>query len=458
MSHLPIQQQPATNRTVRRIALALLITAAVGQLFNNVALAKIGAFPVTIPMLLLAAVAALASVTPRRRPADDTLLVLSLILLGWQVFVGLALGLVSDREWLQPFLLFCFYTVCFIFASQLSVDRSDIHWAITTLAFIVMVFGGLAVVQFILLNLFQIVPALPEQISAVPWNPLSDIYRTDGVLRPAGFSYEPSTFSIALSVALVLFMLLSGLVNYRNRKLVLISGLFLLLGSLLTLSLSGWAVALPALLVSALHARFRRITIPVIIVVAAVVIGAVYAGFAPVVTDRLNDVASGRDDSANVRVLAALHLLVHPAPDVAQFFIGYGWGQNSFFMALMDEVYLGQFGFVETNIHNIFTIVRVTQGWVGIGLHILLLLVIARPGVRLNRSLFLPIFVTIFVLHFASGFYLDPVFWSLLALIAVLRSNDAALEATDQRRQMMAEQHVIARRPIWQGAHLWRRW
>jgi O-antigen ligase len=282
-------------------------------------------------------------------------------------------------------------------------------------------------VQFGLLNFFQIVPGLPEGLSATPWRPLDDIYRTDGVLRPAGLSYEPATYAIALAVALVLLLLLLTLgEGQRYRRLGLVSGLILVGASLLTLSLTGWAVLLPALLLGALHKRFRRLTLPGLVVAAVVVIIVVYAGFAPVVTDRLSDVVAGRDESANVRVLAALALLVHPTHDLAYFFTGYGWGQSAEFVQLMDTVYLSGFGIYETNIHNIFTVVRVTQGWVGLALHLLLLLAVLRPGVRHNRMLYLPLFVTIITLHFASGFYLDPVFWALLALIAVLRDSDAA--------------------------------
>lgn len=425
MNRFPAQAQTPNGRIVPRIALSLLVAAAVGQLFNNVALVRSDSFAVTIPMLLLAAAAALAFFVPRHRPADDTTLVVWMLLLGWQIFVGLVLGLVTEREWIQPFILFFFYSTCFVVASRLPITREDVVWAIYTLAFLLILFGALGVVQFILLNFFRIIPALPAEFSAVPWNPAIDIYRTDGVLRPAGLSYEPSTFSIALSFALVLMMLLIGLVPFRNKRLLLISVLFLLAGSLMTLSLSGWAIAIPALFVSALNARFRRFTIPLILVVGAVVIGVVYAGFSSVVTERLNDIAAGNDESANVRVLAALALLVHPTDNIARFFVGNGLGQNPAFAALMDEVYLRRFAITETNIHNIFTIVRVNQGWVGIVLHLVLLLAVARPGFQQNRSLYLPMFVMIFALHFASGFYLDPAFWSILTLIAVLRSIDA---------------------------------
>lgn len=424
MNRFPAQPIPAA-RIAPRIALSLLVAAAVGPLFNNLALARFSTFPITIPMLLLAAAAGIAFFTPRRPASDDTTLFLWMLLIGWQFFVGLVLGLTTESEWVNPFMLFCFYTTTFMVASRLPIDRSDIAWAIYTLASLIIIFGGLGVVQFILLNQFRIVPALPAEISAVPWNPAIDIYRTDGVLRPAGLSYEPATYSISLSFALVLMMLLTSLFRFQNRKLLLVSGLFLLSGSLLALSLSGWAVAIPALLISALNAKFRRITIPVIIVVMAVVIVVFYAGFASVVTGRLNDIAAGQDESANVRVLAALALLVHPVHDLAHFFTGNGLGQNSAFAALMDEVYLQKFGIAETNIHNIFTIVRVTQGWAGIVLHMLLLLAVMRPDFQQNRAFYVPMFVTIIALHFSSGFYLDPAFWAILALIAVLRSIDA---------------------------------
>lgn len=425
-------QQAVPHRTLPRIALVLLILAALGQLYNNLALARIGSFVVGIPLLLLIGATTITLITPRQRPADGALPLLWGVLIAWQVFVGVALGRTSDREWLQPFMLFTLYTTCFVIISRLSISYDDLNWAMVSIGVAVLIFGGLGILQFFLLNLFQLVPTLPPELSAVVWQPTIDIYRTGGFLRPAGLSYEPATYSIALSVALVLFILMSSLTTFRQRGLIIVSGLCLVVASLLTLSLAGWAVALPALLVGALHKRFRHFTLPVIILVAALLLAFTYAGFAPVVSTRLADIAAGSDASANIRVLAAVSLLVEPSRELALSFTGGGWGQGSEFWALMDAVYLGRFGMDVTDIHNIFTIVRVSQGWVGIVLHLLLLLAIVRPGVRHNRTLYLPALVMILTLHFASGFYLDPVFWALLGLIAVLRDSDAVQELKGQ--------------------------
>ncbi|MCS6880186.1 MAG: hypothetical protein RMK84_03750 [Oscillochloridaceae bacterium] len=415
---------PTTLR--RRLVLSLLVAGALGQLFNNIALVRISeSFAITVPLLILGAAAALAFFTPVPRPADDTPVILAVVLIGWQIFVGLVLGLTTNREWIQPFGLLLIYALCFASAARLMITADDIGWAVATAAVMIIMFGSFGIIQFVLLNFFGVVLALPEAFSAVVWNPLIDIYRTGGVLRPAGLSYEPSTFSIALSFALVLLMMLTSVYSFKNRKLLLVSVLVLLTASLLTLSLSGWAIAVPALAVSVLNARFRRFAIPLIIIVTAVVIWALYAGVAPVVTDRLNTIAAGEDESANVRVLAALTLLVHPPQDLPHFFTGTGLGQNPDFAAVMDEVYLRRFGITEPFIHNIFTVVRVTQGWVGIALHLILLFAVLRPDVRRNREFYLPMFVMVFALHFASGFYLDPTFWSILALLMVLRRLDA---------------------------------
>lgn len=423
----PLAQTASPATTLRRrIVLSLLVAGALGQLFNNIALVRISeSFAITVPLLILGAAAALAFFTPVPSPADDTPVILALVLIGWQIFVGLVLGLATNREWIQPFGLLLIYALCFASVARLAITADDIGWAVATAAVMIIIFGSVGIIQFVLLNFFGVVLALPEAFSAVPWNPLIDIYRTGGVLRPAGLSYEPSTFSIALSFALVLLMLLTSVFSFPNRKLLLVSVLFLLTASLLTLSLSGWAIAVPALVVSVLNARFRRFAIPLLIIVTAVVIWALYTGVSSVVTDRLNTIAAGEDASANVRVLAALTLLVHPPEDVAHFFTGTGLGQNPEFAAMMDEVYLRRFGITEPFIHNIFTVVRVTQGWIGMVLHLILLFAVLRPDVRRNREFYLPMFVMVFALHFASGFYLDPTFWSILALLMVLRRLDA---------------------------------
>jgi len=424
MNHSVAQTPPSP--LLRRIVLSLLVAGALGQLFNNIALVRISeSFAVTVPLLILGLAALLAFFTPGPRPADDASVILAIVLIGWQIFVGVALGLVTNREWIQPFMLLFVYALCFAIVARLAISSEDIGWAVATAAILIILFGSIGIIQFVLLNFFGVVLALPPAFSAVPWDPLIDIYRTGGVLRPAGLSYEPSTFSIALSFALVLLMLLTSVFAFQNRKLLLVSVLFLLTASLLTLSLSGWAIAVPALGVSVLNARFRRFAVPLLIIVIAVVIWALYAGVSTVVTDRLNTIAAGEDESANVRVLAALALLVHPPDNLAQFFTGAGLGQNPDLAAMMDEVYLRRFGITEPYIHNIFTVVRVGQGWVGIVLHMVLLFAVLRPDVRRNREFYLPMMVMVFALHFASGFYLDPTFWSILALLMVLRRVDA---------------------------------
>ena len=157
-------QQAVPHRTLPRIALVLLILAALGQLYNNLALARIGSFVVGIPLLLLIGATAITLITPRQRPADGTLPLLWGVLIAWQIFVGVALGRTSDREWLQPVMLFTLYTTCFVIISRLSITYDDLNWAMVSIGVTVLIFGGLGILQFFLLNLFQLVtPPPPPQ-------------------------------------------------------------------------------------------------------------------------------------------------------------------------------------------------------------------------------------------------------------------------------------------------------
>jgi len=125
--------------------------------------------------------------------------------------------------------------------------------------------------------------------------------------------------------------------------------------------------------------------------------------------------------------VAAIQLLFLPPTDFADFVAGQGIGMESKYSGLIGSTYGRLFGVYDTKIHNIITVIKVTQGWMGVALHLALLLAVFRPVGIKDRSLYAPLFTTVLVLHFASGYYLVPTFWAPLALVAVLREANLGL-------------------------------
>ena len=97
---------------------------------------------------------------------------------------------------------------------------------------------------------------------------------------------------------------------------------------------------------------------------------------------------------------------------------------ESNYRTLMAITYGRLLGYYRTEIHNIITYIKVTQGWMGVVLHFALLLAVFRPlGIK-DWPLYAPLFITVLILHFASGYYLVSSFWASLALFVVLRGAD----------------------------------
>lgn len=446
-----LSREPKTARPFKLSTLAfiLLMLAAVGQLFNNIALFRVAGFAITPPLVLLGMATAISVFIPRRAPADDTPFFIGIVMIGWTLVSAMLLGIVGNGEWQKSAQLMLMYAICFSLISRLQIDKDDLMYAVPVLLGAILVGGILGGGQFILLNYTNVAAVVPEGWRVSLWDPTVDVFRTGGLQRAAGLSYEPSTYAIALSIAAVLCLFFCSLNTSVNRFFLVIALVFLVAGSLVSYSISGWAIGIFPVVLGILAVRSQlRNTLLILMLFSALILPVLYSfDMLPGVSERIESIASGDEDSANVRVTGALTLLFWPAERFTDFVAGYGIGMEEAYAPVVTEVYGRRFGVYDTNIHNIFTVVKVTQGWMGIVLHLTLILAAFRPAGIRDPLLYAPLLLLVFLLHFASGYYLDPIFWALLALIAVLRNanfqvHPAQAEASPARFSSAGQESV----------------
>jgi hypothetical protein len=97
------------------------------------------------------------------------------------------------------------------------------------------------------------------------------------------------------------------------------------------------------------------------------------------------------------------------------------------FDSVYSDLSLYPVDFESVKIHSILTAVKYLQGWLGLFLYGGMVGILLHPAAS-GRKAFLPVFVFFVLSHFALGLYLTPGFWSLLALVALLRRATAEKE------------------------------
>jgi hypothetical protein len=436
-AHGGIDQVETTLRDrLATVGLGLLVLCTLGHFYNGFALFGLGGLAITLPFIFLVGAAAIGWFSSRSHPANDWPLFILLLLVVWQVVNAIIMGFAGEIEWLKSFGQLAFYTTCFGFANRIEISKKHVERMIPIIIAIMIVFGSLGIIECIMLNNLNMDPILLPELRISAYDPSSDIWRTDGFKRTAVFSIEPSTYSMALSVAGVLCIFCCRIVAFRHRILLIIAGLLLIGGSSVSLSPSGWLVGIGTLIVVALSVgRFRRIFLPIFLMVFFIISFIYSTQLLPVITERIDSIFSGNDTSTNVRILAALQLMFRSPTGLADFAVGYGLGMEESYRPVMSAFYSQFYSQFSTNINNIFTVIQITQGWGGMAIHITGLLVLIYPFKNKDKSLYLPLFAMFFLLHFASGFYIDPIFWGQFALISILRNADLeALRREEPRR------------------------
>lgn len=426
--------QPPRGRptsTPAALALMLLVLTAIGQTFDNVAIVRISGLSITLPFCLFAA-AALFTILSSRSRARPALVLIWLLLAAWQLVVPLALGVAGDRDWLRSEALFVYCACCFLATSSIRVSETHLAQVSRLVAAAIVTLGLLGVLQFALLNGAHVRAVVPKSLAASAWDPAIDVVRTGGLQRAAALAREPSTYALGLSVAMAIYLSLNAMQRQKARRVDIAVIAVGLAGNLASLSVTGLVVAAGSLgaafLAAGRQSRYARKGRLLLVVgfAAAIVLGVTIV---PPLSNRVRGILAGNDRSANVRVTAAVRMLLWCSENPADNLLGSGLGRDAAYSDLVTRMYTS-FGYPQTNIVNIMTYIRLSQGWVGMGLHALLALAMLAPWRPRQWRALASLFAALLLYHFGTGTYLAPPYWALLSLVAVLRR---ALPATEAR-------------------------
>jgi len=415
----------------------LLLLSAIGLIFSDVLLFRVIGFAVTIPHVLLAVTTGMA-VFAGRRIEGRIAFFFALIVLA-EVLHATAVGFVTSIEWQKSFAQFLAYGLCFIALTKLRPDRETLAGSAPWAMRLGMVVGGLGVLQFILFRM-GVAASLPEswRANSLDVSSLSGRY---GEVSPAvGLAQEPSYYAIGLAVLLAYLFFLKRLKLITNKKLYFLSVAMLISGVFVSFSLAGIVIT-SALLIQQLYAS--RNIIGMLLIMAAIIsiiwIPGSQMGLIEPIQSRFQRVIQGLDHSALIRVIAPMRLLFARTGSLETSVFGTGMGmeerEKPIYLSVFETTAQGGIDRDDVEIHNIITIIRFLQGWLGLILYGAMLWIILKPLAGKYQAI-APVLLFFLLYHFSSGLYLSPIFWSLLALMALLRRGALAAAWSGQNREL----------------------
>lgn len=405
------------------VAWRLLLLSACGPAFGNVLVFWLGDFAVTLSHLLL--FLAIAAVSQQKRQHYEFRFVFPILMMlmldGYHALVS---GYIGEVEWQKSYAQFLVYSACFIFLVGFRPSKEAMAKIAPWIMKLGIALGGVGILQFTLL-LFGISTRIPEPLSVKTIDFTESVWRYGGFIPATGLAAEPSYYSLGLVTLLAYLLFLNNiyLINEKSR-LFWVSLVVLLGGILVSFSLTGiLMVGLVLLGWLGIQGRLRQvITVFSVVIIIGIVISRI--GVMAPIQDRLLSAIVGADNSAQIRVAAASKLLFAGSTSFESFVFGAGLGMEvrelDTYLNVYREASLRSFVQDEVKIHNILTTVRFFQGWIGVAFYGLLVGAILLPGSGRLRGFF-PMALFFALYHFASGLYLHPAFWSLLALMAISR-------------------------------------
>jgi hypothetical protein len=342
-----------------------------------------------------------------------------------QIYHALVMGFITETEWLKSFLQFVMYIICFIILASFRIGGDGLFQSSLWISKLGIFIGAIGIVQFVFLQ-FGVPAYLPDAWRASgKFDPLSATYRYGGFAPAIGLATEPSVFAIGLTITLAILLFLYSARMVVNKKLWVIAVIALLIAVVLSFSLTGIIIASILMFAFLFFVPTARRFIPILALVT-IVFSLVGGDIWAPVYHRLLRANQGMDNSSLIRVAGATYLFWAPSTNFATALLGTGLGREQqeldAYRQIYDRVSLIAEDRNEIKIHNLFTVVKVMQGWIGLLLYWALLWTILQPLTRKFR-VFIPLFVIAVLLQFASGYFLVPFYWSLLATLAILRKT-----------------------------------
>lgn len=423
-------ERPRHGILAKSITWRLLLLTALGPAFSNILIYRLGDFVVTPSHLLLVFVTILI-LQQQSRLRLKLLLPIGMIWL-LEIYHTVVVGHIGEIEWLKSFVQMLVYSTCFVIVASFRLDtvvlKKTAPWAMK----LGILLGCISILQFAVLLLFGIRAYIPETWAVRPIDFRDFTFRYGGFAPAAGLATEPANYALGLVTLLVYLLFLNDNALLHNRGLFWTSLSVLCGGILVTFSLTGVIVTAIILLIWLWIQRKARTVFWVLFIIAIISTVGTTIGILDPVQSRLQDALLGADNSAQVRVTAAVRLLFAAPTSFENFAYGTGLGMEerelTTYLDIYRETSLRSIVSSEVKIHNILTAIRFFQGWLGVGLYGMLLWTILLPKMG-KWTKFLPVLVFFILYHFASGQYLTPGFWSLLALMALLRRAQLNLRA-----------------------------
>jgi hypothetical protein len=403
------------------IAWRLVLLTALGPAFSNILIYRLGDFAVTPSHLLLIGAAVLIF---RLKWKPKFGLIFPIVMM-WVLdfYHALVVGYIGEIEWLKSFSQMLAYGACFVviagFLPNRLVLKKTAPWAMK----LGILLGSISILQFALL-LFGISAYIPEGWAVKSTDFAESVWRYGGFTPAIGLATEPSYYALGLVSlwAYLLFLYDNNLL--LDKKLFWISFFVLCGGILVTFSLAGVTMTAIILLIWLGIQRKVRLVFWTLLTIATIGIVGANIGIISPIQARLQKVLLGADNSAQIRVTAALRLLFAMPTSFESFAFGTGLGMEerefTTYLDIYREASLRSFVQDEVKIHNTLTTIRFFQGWLGVVVYGILLWNILLPKSGGQRT-FSSVLVFFILYHFASGFYLSPSFWALVALIALMR-------------------------------------
>jgi len=402
---------------------------ATGLFFNDILLFNISGYSVT-PYHLIFPLSALFVLLVDRRCVDN----ISGIVMVWffMLFIEIVhvmmIGYGLEVEWFRSFAQFFVYSFSFLLVIRLRLTRGDLVALAPWTAKFGVFLSLIGIAQFILF-LFGIPAYIPVDFRVrSAFDPLIDTYRYGGFSPAIGFATEPSYYSIALCVVLssLLFFSKIGVISGRLQN---ISLSLILMGIMVSYSLSGIIIAFFLFLSFFASSSGKRIF--ALMLLGFFVWFLFNVSYADPIRGRLSLVLAGDDRSALMRVVASSRLLFSGTSRLETSLLGTGMGleyrEFETYLRVYLQVLSSDRAISEIKVHNIFTTIKLLQGWVGLALYMVMVWLTLRPAIQIWR-LCVPLLFFFLIYHFSIGLYLTPAFWSVYALISILGKSDLSAE------------------------------
>ncbi len=402
-----------------------LILTALGPLYNDILLIRVGKFAVTGVHLALVVTVIAALMSRRRINGILALTIIAMIFL--EISHALWFGFVSKADWLMSFAQYLVYTTSFVLIAGVVLDLADLREIAPWVRKCALIFGGMGLVQSVLYNL-GISAALPVSMRIRVYDPFSDP-RAGGFVPIQGLATEPSYFAIGLVTLLALILFFDATAGSPVKGLSRSAVPVLLAAIVATFSMTG-IIAAAAVICARIAVSSTADRVRTVILTCALAALLIASGMGRPLRERLDKIADGADDSALVRVELGARLFLAPARDVEAFFLGTGLGMEARgadeYFRLYREVSLPPPEADQVKIHNFPTAIKYFQGWIGLLLYGVLLgtmLLVLRGSWRP----YVVLLCFLIVFHFASGLYLVPGTWAMFALWSLLRRTQLTM-------------------------------